>query len=55
MKSKVDVILGLQWGDCGKGKIIDSISQNYDIVARFNGSDNAGHSIVINNKKFVFF
>jgi adenylosuccinate synthase len=53
MKGKVDCILGLQWGDCGKGKIIDEISGDYDIVARFNGSDNAGHSIVINGRKHV--
>jgi len=51
--SKVDVLLGLQWGDCGKGKIIDVMTPNYDIVARFNGSDNAGHTIVFDNKKFV--
>jgi adenylosuccinate synthase len=53
MKGKVDVILGLVFGDEGKGKIIDLISHDYDIVARFNGSDNAGHSIVIDNKKHV--
>lgn len=41
----MDIVLGLQWGDEGKGKFIDLISQNYDIVARFNGGANAGHSI----------
>ena len=53
MKNKVDSILGLQFGDCGKGKIIDILSKNYDIIARFNGADNAGHSIVIDNIKYV--
>ncbi|MFZ4931835.1 adenylosuccinate synthase [Chryseobacterium sp. Mn2064] len=41
----MDIVLGLQWGDEGKGKFIDLISENYDITARFNGGSNAGHSI----------
>ncbi len=49
----VDVILGLQWGDEGKGKIVDAISQNYDIVARFQGGPNAGHTLIFDGKKFV--
>ena len=49
----VDVLLGLQWGDEGKGKIVDVITPNYDIVARFQGGPNAGHTIVIEGKKFV--
>jgi adenylosuccinate synthase len=51
--SKVDVLLGLQWGDCGKGKIIDLISDGYDIVARFQGGANAGHTLIINGEKHV--
>lgn len=50
---QVDVILGLQWGDEGKGKIVDAISQNYHIVARFQGGPNAGHTLIFDGKKFV--
>jgi adenylosuccinate synthase len=49
----VDVLLGLQYGDEGKGKIIDLISCNYDIVARFQGGPNSGHTIVNNGTKHV--
>ena len=49
----VDVLLGLQWGDEGKGKIVDVFGPEYDIVARFQGGPNAGHTIVINQEKFV--
>jgi adenylosuccinate synthase len=50
---KVDVILGLQWGDEGKGKIVDVMTPRYDIVARFQGGPNAGHTIEFNNNKFI--
>lgn len=50
---KVDVILGLQWGDEGKGKIVDVITPKYDIVARFQGGPNAGHTLKFDDKKFV--
>jgi adenylosuccinate synthase len=53
MKSKVDVLLGLQWGDEGKGKLVDFITPNYDIVARFQGGANAGHTLIIDGKKHV--
>ncbi|MEM7658868.1 MAG: adenylosuccinate synthase [Bacteroidota bacterium] len=49
----VDVILGLQWGDEGKGKIVDVFAPNYDLVARFQGGPNAGHTLVIEGKKYV--
>jgi adenylosuccinate synthase len=49
----VDVILGLQWGDEGKGKIVDHLAKEYDVVARFQGGPNAGHTLKINNQKFV--
>jgi adenylosuccinate synthase len=49
----IDILLGLQWGDEGKGKIVDAISPDYDIVARFQGGPNAGHSLEFNNKKHV--
>lgn len=50
---KVDVLLGLQWGDEGKGKIVDVLSPQYDIIARFQGGPNAGHSLEINKIKHV--
>ncbi len=53
MTQKVDVLLGLQWGDEGKGKIIDVLTPNYDIVARFQGGPNAGHTLEFNNIKVV--
>ena len=49
----VDVILGLQWGDEGKGKIVDVLAKKYDIVARFQGGPNAGHTLKFDGKKFV--
>lgn len=49
----VDVLIGLQWGDEGKGKIVDIIAPNYDFVARFQGGPNAGHTLVIDGKKLV--
>ncbi|MDD5195462.1 MAG: adenylosuccinate synthase [Candidatus Omnitrophica bacterium] len=48
------VLVGLQWGDEGKGKIIDYLCRNKDIIVRFQGGNNAGHTVVINGKKFVF-
>jgi len=50
---KVDVILGLQWGDEGKGKIVDVLSPDYDIIARFQGGPNAGHTLEFNGIKHV--
>ena len=50
---KVDVILGLQWGDEGKGKVVDVLTPNYDIVARFQGGPNAGHTLEFENQKYV--
>lgn len=51
--TKIDVILGLQWGDEGKGKIVDFLATEYDIVARFQGGPNAGHTLVFGGKKYV--
>lgn len=50
---KVDVLLGLQWGDEGKGKVVDVLTPRYDVVARFQGGPNAGHTLVFEGKKFV--
>ena len=49
----VDLLLGLQWGDEGKGKIVDVFTSKYDIIARFQGGPNAGHTLVFNNTKHV--
>ena len=51
--AKVDVVLGLQWGDEGKGKIVDVLAQKYNIIARFQGGPNAGHSIHHGESSFV--
>jgi adenylosuccinate synthase len=50
---KADVLLGLQWGDEGKGKVVDVLTPGYDIIARFQGGPNAGHSLEFNNIKHV--
>lgn len=50
---KIDVLLGLQWGDEGKGKVVDVLTPRYDIVARFQGGPNAGHTLEFNNQKYV--
>lgn len=50
----VDVVLGAQWGDEGKGKLVDNLSQNYDVIARVAGGANAGHTIVHQGKKYKF-
>ena len=49
----VDVILGLQWGDEGKGKIVDYFAPHYDLIARFQGGPNAGHTLYVKDKKIV--
>ena len=53
MTQKVDVLLGLQWGDEGKGKIVDVLTPRYDVVARFQGGPNAGHTLEFNGEKYV--
>lgn len=50
---KVDVLLGLQWGDEGKGKIVDVLAPGYDVIARFQGGPNAGHTLEFNNIKHI--
>lgn len=49
----IDVLLGLQWGDEGKGKIVDYLAADYDIIARFQGGPNAGHTLYVNGSKIV--
>lgn len=50
---KADVILGLQWGDEGKGKVVDVLTPRYDVVARFQGGPNAGHTLEFNGEKYI--
>jgi len=52
-RSKTAVIVGAQWGDEGKGKIVDVLSHSFSVVARYAGGHNAGHTVVISGKKFV--
>jgi adenylosuccinate synthase len=52
-KGKTAVIIGAQWGDEGKGKIVDVLSENFSMVARYAGGHNAGHTVIINGKKFI--
>lgn len=53
MKSKADLIVGIQWGDEGKGKMVDFLAQNYQYVVRYQGGHNAGHTIVNEGKKYA--
>ena len=52
-QNKLDVVLGLQWGDEGKGKVVDVLTPSYKVVARFQGGPNAGHSLVFDGDSFV--
>ena len=52
-KGKVDVLLGLQWGDEGKGKVVDVMTPKYDVIARFQGGPNAGHTLEFEGQKYV--
>ena len=52
-KGKVDVLLGLQWGDEGKGKVVDVLTPEYDVIARFQGGPNAGHTLEFEGQKYV--
>src|ERR1700677_2131751 len=53
-KNKNIVIIGAQWGDEGKAKMVDVLTEQVDMVARYQGGSNAGHTVVANGKKFVF-
>lgn len=54
MKNNVSVIIGTQWGDEGKGKVVDLFSEKADYVVRFHGGNNAGHTVIVDNKKYPF-
>ena len=53
--NKVDVVLGAQWGDEGKGKLVDMLSVDMDVTARCAGGNNAGHTVLVDGIKVVFF
>jgi adenylosuccinate synthase len=53
VNNKVDILLGLQWGDEGKGKLVDVLTPRYDIIARFQGGPNAGHTLEFEGTKHV--
>ena len=46
----LDIVIGAQWGDEGKGRVVDLLSENSDLVARYNGGDNAGHTVTVGKK-----
>lgn len=54
LESRFSVILGSQWGDEGKGKLVDILAKDYDVCARFNGGANAGHTVVADGHKYAF-
>ena len=54
LNSRFCVILGAQWGDEGKGKLVDILAKDYDVCARFNGGANAGHTVVADGNKYAF-
>jgi adenylosuccinate synthase len=54
LKSKFTVVLGSQWGDEGKGKLVDILAKDFDVCARFNGGANAGHTVVADGHKYAF-
>src|SRR6266567_3642788 len=53
MRAKTAVVLGAQWGDEGKGKIVDVLSERFSAVARYAGGHNAGHTVIIRGQKFI--
>ncbi len=53
MRAKTAVVLGAQWGDEGKGKIVDVLSDRFAVVARYAGGHNAGHTVIIRGQKFI--
>ncbi len=51
--NRADIVLGIQWGDEGKGRVVDAFAKDYDLVARFGGGDNAGHTLVVGDRKIA--
>ena len=53
-RKKITVVLGAQWGDEGKGKLVDLVAKDFDVVARCQGGNNAGHTVVVGDKAYDF-
>ena len=54
MKGRTDVVVGVQWGDEGKGRVVDALAAKAGVVARYQGGANAGHTVVVEDEKYVF-
>lgn len=54
MRGRTEVILGVQWGDEGKGRVVDTIARKSAMVVRYQGGANAGHTVIVDGEKFVF-
>ncbi|MFA5621430.1 MAG: adenylosuccinate synthase [Thermovirgaceae bacterium] len=54
MKGRVEIIVGTQWGDEGKGRVVDAMANNVDVVARYQGGANAGHTVMVEGEKYIF-
>ena len=54
MKGRVEIIVGTQWGDEGKGRVVDAMAHTVDVVARYQGGANAGHTVIVGAEKFIF-
>ena len=54
MKGRVEIIVGTQWGDEGKGRVVDAMASNVDVVARYQGGANAGHTVMVEGEKYIF-
>jgi adenylosuccinate synthase len=54
MKNRVQALVGAQWGDEGKGRVVDVLARDVDVVVRYQGGANAGHTVIVGGKKHVF-
>ena len=54
MKGRTDIVIGVQWGDEGKGRVVDVLAADAGVVVRYQGGANAGHTVVVDNEKYVF-
>ena len=54
MKGRTDIVLGVQWGDEGKGRVVDVLAAQAGVIVRYQGGANAGHTVVVDNEKYVF-
>ena len=54
MKGRVEIIIGAQWGDEGKGRVVDALGNRVEVFARYQGGANAGHTVIVEDEKYVF-